>query len=165
MQQNNSNRISNSFALRRSVAPYVGLPVIFTCVLIGMVAVAIKINDWSGIETIVPIFLVFFGAVVFMGARYRIFWKDGEIVQKAVAGNLTKIKTDEITDVIQETSDVQTLVTFSRPMRRIVIYARHADGGKFIDVSLKHFVADDIRKLMSAIHDRRPDLQIPKGWL
>jgi hypothetical protein len=98
------------------------------------------------------------------GMRYRIFWDNNEVIQKAVAGNYTKIRTDEITDIVQETSDIQTLATFSRPMRRIVIYARHADGGKFIDVSLKHFVAGDIRKLMRAIHDRRPDLAIPRGW-
>jgi hypothetical protein len=97
--------------------------------------------------------------------RYRIFWDNGEIVQKAVAGNLTKIETGEITDVVQETSDIQTLLTFSRPMRRIVIYARYADRGKHIDVSLKHFVATDIRKLMKAIHDRRPDLELPEQWL
>ena len=100
-----------------------------------------------------------------MGTRYRIYWNNGEIIQKAVAGNLTKIKTDEITNEVQETSDLQTLATFSRPMRRIVIYARHADGGKFIDVSLKHFVAEDIRNLMRAIHERRPDLSLPKNWL
>jgi hypothetical protein len=81
------------------------------------------------------------------------------------AGTLTKIKANEITNVVQETSDLQTLATFSTPMRRIAIYARHADGGKFIDVSLKHFVAADVRRLMKAIHDRRPDLEIPKGWL
>ena len=57
------------------------------------------------------------------------------------------------------------LATFSRPMRRIVIYAKHADGGKFIDVSLKHFVAADVRRLMKLIHERRPDLAVPVKWL
>jgi len=32
---------------------------------------------------------------------------------------------------------------------------------KYIDVSLKHFVAADITKLMAAIHNQRPDLSLP----
>jgi hypothetical protein len=165
MVQINENKNQERFALRRSVQPYVGLLVIFGILMVTGAIVAIRINDWSGLETIVPSFCVFFGAIVFMGTRYRIYWDNGEIIQKAVAGNLTKIKVNEITNVIQETSDLQTLATFSRPMRRIAIYARHTDGGKFIDVSLKHFVLADVRTLMRTIHDRRPDLQIPKGWL
>ena len=36
---------------------------------------------------------------------------------------------------------------------------------QFIDVSLKHFVNEDIRKLMHLIHERRPDLSLPKNWI
>lgn len=165
MQKNRNNQSQNSFALRRSAQPYTGLPVILCCVLIGMVVVAVKINDWGGIKIAVPGFIFFVAINVWFGMRYRIFLNDVEIIQKAVAGNLTKIKIDEITDIVQETSDLQTLATFSRPMRRIVIYAKHTDGGKFIDVSLKHFMTADIRKLMGAIHQRRPDLTLPKQWL
>jgi hypothetical protein len=130
-----------------------------------MVIVAIKLNDWSGVEIAIPGFLLFVAFNSWFGTRYRIYWDNGQIIQKAVAGNLTKITTNEITEVVQETSDIQTLLTFSRPMRRIVFYARHADAGKYIDVSLKHFVAADIRKLMNAVHDRRPDLVLPQQWL
>jgi hypothetical protein len=53
----------------------------------------------------------------------------------------------------------------SRPFRRIAIYAGDPRGtGKFIDVSLKHFAADDVRKLMRIVHDRRSDLILPKNW-
>jgi len=52
-----------------------------------------------------------------------------------------------------------------RPFRRITIYAEGAEITKFIDVSLKHFVAEDIRKLMRKIHDNRPDLSLPKKWI
>ncbi len=163
MYQNHNNQDSNSFALRRSFRPYWGLVIIFSILSVYGLYYTFTSHDLFGLS-------IFFGWIfvafnTWFGMRYRIFWDDGEIIQKAVAGNLTKIKTDEITDVIQETSDLQTLATFSRPMRRIVIYARHAEGGKFIDVSLKHFVADDIRKLMRAIHERRPDLTLPKHWL
>jgi len=47
-----------------------------------------------------------------------------------------------------------------------VIYTGNPQGeSKFIDVSLKHFAADDIRKLMRAIHQERPDLVLPKHWI
>jgi hypothetical protein len=52
-----------------------------------------------------------------------------------------------------------------RPSRRIAIYANAAEGHKWIDVSLKHFADDDIRRLMRAIREYRPDLSIPKNWL
>jgi hypothetical protein len=37
-------------------------------------------------------------------------------------------------------------------MRRIVIYGHDSQAEKFIDVSLKHFLGDDIRKRMREIH-------------
>jgi hypothetical protein len=52
-----------------------------------------------------------------------------------------------------------------RPFRRIAVYAQHGSSTKFIDVSLKHFAADDIRKLMRVIHEQRPDLVLPKNWV
>jgi hypothetical protein len=32
-------------------------------------------------------------------------------------------------------------------------------------VSLKHFNLADVRKLMKIIHERRPDLDMPKSWI
>jgi hypothetical protein len=49
--------------------------------------------------------------------------------------------------------------------RRIVIYAEGAEVTKFIDVSLKHFVAKHIRKIMRAIHDKRSGLSLPEKWI
>jgi hypothetical protein len=107
-----------------------------------------------------------FGVLVWIGTCYRIFWRDGAILQKASGGPDVSIRPDEITSVEQETSDVGTALAMRRPFRRIVIYAENPRGeGKYIDVSLKHFLADDVRKLMRAIHARRPDLALPKHWM
>jgi ribosome-interacting GTPase 1 len=87
------------------------------------------------------------------------------IVQKASGMSDVSIKADKITRIEQEVSNVGTLVRFNRPSRRIVIYAEKPHGEcMYIDVSLKHFVADDVRKLMRAIQVRRPDLEFPKHW-
>jgi hypothetical protein len=75
------------------------------------------------------------------------------------------INANEITRVALETSDTQTLLSLRRPFRRIAIYASSPNQSKMIDVSLKHFAPHDIRRLMQAIHDRRPDLSIPKNWI
>lgn len=162
MQKNNNHKDLNSFALRRSLQPYWGLIIIFAILTVCGLYYTFSSHDLFGLSVLFGWVFVAFNT--WFGMRYRIFWDNGEIIQKAVAGNLTKIQISEITDVVQETSDMQTLVTFSRPMRRIVIYAKHADG-KFIDVSLKHFVIEDVRKLMRVIHEQRPELTLPKQFL
>jgi hypothetical protein len=155
---------ADRFALRHSISPYIGLPIILVPVLGLMVFVSLKEHDWTPFLAMQSIW-IFCAIWAFIVSRYRIFWRDGVIVQKASGKADVSIKGDEITRVEQETSNVGTLVRFNRPFRRIVIYAEkpHSEG-KFIDVSLKHFVADDVRKLMRTIHARRPDLALPKHW-
>jgi hypothetical protein len=162
MVQTNNDNIRDSFALRRSLEPYVGLVVIFLVLTAYGLYYTFSSHDWFGLSALYG--WIFVAFIVWVGMRYRIFWDNGAIIQKAVAGNVTKITTNDITRVQEEKSSMQTLLTFSRPMRRIVIYA-DGEKPKHIDVSLKHFVADDIRRLMKAIHAHRPDLVMPQGWI
>lgn len=158
----NSER--NSFALRRSAGPYVGFTVILAGVTGLLVFVSLKTGDWTPFGMVL-LGWFFLAVIVYIGTRYRIFWRYGVIVQKASSKTDVSIKTDEITRVVQETSSIGTLVRLRRPFRRITIYAeKPSDEGKFIDVSLEHFVADDVRKLMRMIRDRCPDLTFPKHW-
>lgn len=159
MSQIDNNDSRSSFALGRSVQPYAGIVVIFSLLTVFGLYYTFSSGDWNGLYVLFGWIFVAFN--IWFGLCYRIYWHNGEIIQKAVAGNVTKIKADEITRIEQETSNMGTLFTLSRPMRRIVIYA---DGGqpRYIDVSLKHFVADDVLKLMKVIHERRPNLAIPK---
>jgi hypothetical protein len=156
---------TRAFVLRRSVGPYVGFTVILVGVTGLMVFVSLKTRDWTPLE-MMSVGWFFLAVIVYIGTRYRIFWRDGAVVQRASGRVDVSIKPDEITRVEQETSDVRTLFSFRRPFRRITIYAEKPRGeGKYIDVSLKHFVADDVRKLMRAIHARRADLTLPKHWM
>jgi hypothetical protein len=128
-----------------------------------MIVTAFEQHDWAPIGAAVFGWLLFI-PIVYIGTRYQILWRDGALIQKASGMQDVLIRPNEITRIALETSDLQTLMSFRRPFRRIAIYARGADGSKWVDVSLKHFAADDIRKLMRAIHERRPDLSMPKNW-
>jgi hypothetical protein len=156
---------THAFALKRSVDPYVGFAVILFGVTGLTVFVSLKTHSWAPLEAM-PLGWLFFVVIVYIGTRYRILWRDGEVVQRASGGTDVSIRTDEITRIEQETSDVGTALGMRRPFRRITIYAEKSYGdGKFIDVSLKHFATDDVHKLMRAIQDRRPDLTLPKHWV
>jgi hypothetical protein len=155
---------TTDFALRRSTQPYQALVLIFGCVTILAAFTALQQRDWT-IIGVMPFGWLFLVPIIYIGTRYRLYWRGGAIIQRASGLDDVSIRSDEITRVVLERSDLQTLVSYRRPFRRIAIYAEHRDGVKFIDVSLKHFVADDIRKLMRAIHEQRPDLSLPKAWI
>ena len=144
------------FMLRRSANPYLSLSMILFGVMILQLGLSIKVHSWKPLVAISIIWL-WFAVVVFIGTRYRIFWKDGTIVQKAFGKSDVTIGVYEISDLRQETSNVGTLARFRRPFRRVTIYAEGPER-KFIDVSLKHFLAEDVKRLMSIIEAHRPDL-------
>jgi hypothetical protein len=121
----------------------------------------------TGNKVLVQFILLMWGVFIatnYDSTRYRIFWYDDAIKQIAVFGNVTFINTSEISRISLETSDLRTMLSLTRPLRRLAIYAANSNPPKRIDVSLKHFAADDIRRLMHAIHERRPELSIPKEW-
>ncbi len=159
-----------SFSLRRSLQPYVGLGIIGLILLIFTAWVGISKNDWGAFWSILVLFGIFYTIFVIFGMSYRIFYSDNVVSMKPASffsnpSLVTKISVAKITSVEQETSNVQTLAKMSRPFRRISIYGSTSEGMKKIDVSLKHFNLDDIRKLMKIIHDLRPDLAMPKDWI
>lgn len=150
--------------LRRTIAPYVGQIIILSLATLYFVFLSIKAQEWKSTLVAVPVMWLLFSPLVYFGLRYKISWTDEEICM-AASGGKVRIKYEEITDIESETSKPGELLAASRPFRRIAIYAGKPHGeAKHIDVSLKHFVATDIRKLMHAIHDRRPDLTLPKKW-
>ena len=123
-----------------------------------------RTREW-GLLLSVPVIWALFLPLVYFGLKYRIYWTDSEVCQKASGGADVRIKFNEMTRIALEVSKPGELLSASRPFRRIAIYAGDSHNeGKFIDVSLKHFTADDVRKLMHAIHDHRPDLALPKRW-
>jgi hypothetical protein len=152
-----------TFVLGRSWVPYRVFIVIFVLVFLPIVPYMFRTHDLSPLvfwAIIGPLAVVY----VWYQRRYRISWQNGSVVQNAAAGPVVTISVDEMERVVQERSDIRTLLSLSRPGRRITIYGRTAPGMKFIDVSLYHFKLNDVRKLMRLIHERRPDLVVPKGW-
>jgi len=157
-------QIDDQFALKRIADPYLGYFVILLGVTAFSAFGSIKTHEWGLLEA-TPVMWVLIAVLVFIGTRYRLSWQDGEIVQKASGGADVVIAATEIDRVSLETSDPKTALQMRRPFRRIAIYSAHKPGaGKFIDVSLKHFRAKDIKKLMQAIQRCRPDLTLPKHW-
>lgn len=75
---------------------------------------------------------------------------------RASGGPDRRIRFDEITEIKYEIGASE-----SRPFRRLVILGRHNVPDAFIDVSLRHFQMDDIQKLLSDIHEHRPELTLP----
>jgi hypothetical protein len=100
-----------------------------------------------------------------MGFWYRISLEDGVVTQRAFGMRKVSIPISEIASVGKEVSDAATLARMNRPFRRICINAGAAGARKTIDASLKHFWQKDIRTLMNIIHNARPELEMPKGWL
>jgi hypothetical protein len=150
--------------LRRTIDPYMGLLIILSLVTLGALFVSVQKHVLSLILP-VPIIWLLFAFLVFIGLRYRIVWTNNEVCQRASGGSNVCIEYGQITRIISEVSKPGDWLAASRPFRRIAIYAEDPGGeDKFIDVSLKHFLADDIRELMRAIRIRRPDLELPPHW-
>jgi hypothetical protein len=103
--------------------------------------------------------------IILMMLWYRVWLEDGVIHQRAFAMSRVSIGIDEITSVGRQVSNAAELARMNRPFRRICIEASTNVGKRFIDVSLKHFVHADIKELMNVIHQARPDLVMPKGWI
>jgi hypothetical protein len=156
-----TNTDEQGCALQHSVQPYVAFALpLLVVTIVGVVASA-KSGQWASLWYLAAVWS-FFLPWSFLLSRYQITWNQGEITQRAAGGRDVTIDIEDITRVKLEASDAATLLSFRRPFRRISIYS---SDGKFIDVSLKHFVAQDIRRLMRFIHEQRADLTLPKNWL
>jgi hypothetical protein len=153
----------NEFALTRSIYPYRFTIIVCTGISVLSVFAWAKSKDPGIFLVILFLWLVSF-ATQYENTRYRIFWKDGVIKQISANKFVTTINCPEITRIVQERSDLQSRLRMQRPLDRIAIYAGQCAQERHIDVSLRHFTSDDIRKLMRAIHERRPDLMIPRNW-
>lgn len=155
---------SNDFALKRIIGPYVGYIVIFAAISVRWFFAIYRTGNWGGIGVLALLWGVLLVSQ-YPNTRYRIFWHDDEIEQVSAYKDVTIIKVADIKRIALESSDLRTLLSLTRPSNRITIYGKGGERPQWIDVSLKHFAADDVRRLMHAIHERRPELSIPKEWL
>ena len=156
--------MKDSLRLRHTITPYMLVPVILILIVLVSFPYMAKTGDLSPFIIFI-IGLLFFSPIPIMGMFYCIWLQESKIIMRAGNGSLTSIEIDEIEKIKQETSDAATFISLRRPVRRISIYGKTSEGIKLIDISLKHFRLDDIRKLMKVIHEIRQDLELPEQWL
>ncbi len=151
--------------LGRTISPYLGQIIILSLTTLFLLFVSIKTHEWGPLLS-APFFWLLFSILIYIGLKYKISWTDKEVCQEASGGPKICIQYSWITNVTSEVSKPGEVLAASRPFRRIAIYAEDPQGARsFIDVSLKHFAIEDVRKLMRVVHDRRPDLALPKNWV
>jgi hypothetical protein len=153
-----------TLVLRHSIVPYRTLGAFFLVIMVWAFVVSYRSGKWSTFESALLIAAVY-SLQVAQGLWYQIRIDNGVIWQRAFGKRRVSIAIHDISSVGQEMSDAKTLVAMNRPFRRITIRGSTAGEAGSIDVSTKHFVAADIRRLMHIIHESRPDLSLPKQWL
>jgi hypothetical protein len=149
---------AQDFALKRSIRPYLGELIIIGVITIGLVYTSIRTST-TGLLGVVFVGFVLVLATHYADFRYRVFWRNSEVERIATNKSITTIKASDISRVVLEKSDLATMLTLRRPTRRITIYGKDQ---QHLDVSLKHFIISDIRRLMQKIHEERPELILPR---
>jgi hypothetical protein len=148
--------------LRRTIQPYFGQTLILVLVTAFAVFESVTSSDWSfmwGPAVFLPLCGIYF---LYFGLQYRVFWDKECVVMRASGGPERRIRFDEITTVKYEVSSAKEVVAQSRPFRRIVVCGREDDPTARVDISLRHFELKDIDQLLTTIHERRPDLDVPR---
>jgi len=150
-------------ALRITIEPYVLFPIIIL-ILVGIyVPYVQRTNDWNPIYFLTLLLLIY-SWISYTSMRYRIWWEKGRVYQRSGDMIITSVDINDIKEIKQESSDLATLAAYNRPSKRITLYAETSEGPEQIDVSLIHFKINDVKGLMRRIHEKRPDLEMPKGW-
>jgi hypothetical protein len=147
--------------LRRTVTPYIGQTLIILLFAIFVSWVASMKQQWGLLWCAGLIWPLWASYILIFGLRYRIIWNDAAIIMRASGGPERQIGFDEITEIRYEVAGATEFLAQSRPFRRIVILGRKSHPKTLIDISLRHFRTQDIKNLMNAIHERRPDIAMP----
>lgn len=153
-----------TFILRHSIVPYRTLGAFFLAILVWAFVASYRSEKWGTLESaalLSGIYLLY----VSIGLWYQVGICDGVIWQRSFGRRRVWLRITDINAVGRETSDAKTLVAMNRPFDRIAIQGMADDERVTVDVSTKHFVAGDIRRLMRVIHEARPDLAVPRNWL
>jgi hypothetical protein len=153
-----------SLVLRHSIVPYRTLGAFFLVIMVWAFVESHRTGKWGEFKSAALVSGIYSLHIV-LGLWYQIGLHDGIIWQRAFGKRRVSIAIRDISSVGQEVSDAKTLVAMNRPFQRITIRGSTAGKASSVDVSTKHFVAADIRRLMHIIQESRPDLSLPKQWL
>lgn len=156
--------IPTTLILRHSIVPYRTLGAFFLAMLVWAFVASYRSAKWGTFESALLVSAVYLLQIV-LGLWYQVGFREGIIWQRAFGMRRVSIAIRDISSVGQEVSDAKTLVAMNRPFRRITIRGSTTGEASSVDISTKHFVAADIRRLMHMIQESRPDLSLPKQWL
>lgn len=151
------------FSLRHSIAPYRVLATLFLLLLGWSFVDSYRSRNWGFFQSILLISGCYLLSVL-IGLWYGVGLRNGFIWQRAFGGRRVLLPIKDITSIDREMSDVKTLLAMNRPLDRITIQGNVEGRKVIVDVSTKHFVASDIRRLIQAIHEARPELALPENW-
>jgi len=147
--------------LRHSIAPYGTFGSLLLVLCVWGFYIGNRSGKWGLLES--SLFLSgIYCLQVGMGLWYRISLKDGIISRRAFAEPRVSIPISDITSLDHPSPKLKAVVNFNTPFRRISIVGHVGGVRKLINVSTKHFLSEDIRLLMLAIHEARPDLELPR---
>jgi hypothetical protein len=154
------------FELRHSVGPYVFVFGVLCFAGLLTVDVGFTMGEWGGVYLLIIPIAIYVLKIYFYDLKYSISVKDRAITMCVATWfrtplAITTIRIADITSIKTETDDLTKAISSTRASRRIAIYDEHMENVKFIDISLKHFVLQDIRKLMEVIKAERADLIVP----
>lgn len=159
-----TSKKSASFVLRHSIVPYRTLGAFFLAILVWACVVSYRSGKWGTCESAALLSGIYI-LYILMGLWYQVGVRDGVIWQRSFGRRRVMLPLNDIKAVRREISDTRTLVAMNKPFDRIAIHGAIGGNTVDVDVSTKHFVAADIRRLMRLIHEARPNLALPKDWL
>jgi hypothetical protein len=149
--------------LRRTITPYVGQTLILLGITVFLAYVAHKTSQWNLLWAAAAMWPLFAFAYLYFGLKYRVLWDSIGVYMRASGMKEERlVRYEDITSIRYETARVSEFAAQSRPFRRIVVKGHAHNRNAFVDISLRHFRLEDIEKLLTEIHARRPDLTIPR---
>jgi hypothetical protein len=163
-----STQIPHAFSLRHSRGPFIAFGIPFVGIALLVLAVRILRPAQSpAIEVIFELaaLALFYAWITSFFWRYRIRF-DGDSVTEHAAGLAPiNIALSNIRAISYESSPGISGVVAGRPKSRITLHMAVPHGVRpYIDISVRHFIREDIGRLMLAIQSARPDLEIPRPW-
>ena len=112
---------NRSFTLRPAVipsSPIFLLPAIFVIISLAHIPYMIRTHDLSPLWLSMIGVVVFVVPIIYMNARYRVWWKDGTLIMRAggFAGVVVTMEAKDIERIKQETSNARTFARMNRPV-------------------------------------------------
>ena len=155
----------SNFILRRKIRPYVIGAAVAAVVSVGAVSWIVLAHDWRLLLSL-EVGWIMIAVWIYVGMRYQLLWQDGAVVMKALGRPDVAIAPDEIIQIGMDTGPRMKLGGFNISAQRIKILAKEPEADtKSVYVSLGHFVAPDLLRLMQAIGAGRPDLIFVRQWI